>query len=451
MNKRPSQQIEFVQEMGIRYLKPPTPAPPGEILIRQSPNVLTGPAPPLIIRQPPLRPHTPEPLVIREAPPQPPPHLGPKHISIPGKRIPPPPRKVVIEKFEELPAKPQNILVERWLPYIPQKRRVIFQAAPQDPIVVKPKNIIVQWAAPKTVVRREVKYLGVVRADPATYINQYGSSIRQSTQLPDIVNQINTPNNLVLAANVEYSGLHELEGDLHALNLVDLDKVGLGQYKNHLGKFIGRPTSALGSPILATSAVVSNSVASASASAIASNTVSASAVTSGSAVASALPYRSSTSLGSLANLGFPRPNSAVYGSAITTIGSAAVSGSAAVTSGSFINSALATASDSAVVSGSAVNSVNAVSGAVSAVSLGEALGASAISTSSGSAVAYPSLATYRSPSRLGFPSSSVSGSYSSAIALDSFSTSRIASPITTKVSNVSGFVIRSPSGSFSAA
>lgn len=94
ITKRSQQQLIYQQEVAIRYLRPPTPPAPGEILISQEINSLTAPAPPLVIRQQPPRPTTPQPLVVREAPPQPPPAVGRKVITISGKRIPPPPRKV---------------------------------------------------------------------------------------------------------------------------------------------------------------------------------------------------------------------------------------------------------------------------------------------------------------------------------------------------------------------
>ena len=78
--KKSSEVLEYVQELAIRYLRPPTPAAPGEILITQEPDTQVGPAPPIIIRQHPPRPETPEPLVIREAPPAPPPHIDRKVI-----------------------------------------------------------------------------------------------------------------------------------------------------------------------------------------------------------------------------------------------------------------------------------------------------------------------------------------------------------------------------------
>jgi len=134
------------KELAIRYLRPPTPPAPGDIVITQEPNVVTAPAPPLVIRQQPARPSTPEPLVIREKPPAPPPHIGRKVIPISGKRLPPPPRKVVIERLAPLPSKPQGIMIERWLPYTQTKRRVIFQRTQdKDPVVCKPRNVIIQW------------------------------------------------------------------------------------------------------------------------------------------------------------------------------------------------------------------------------------------------------------------------------------------------------------------
>jgi hypothetical protein len=64
--KKLSQQLEYVQELAVLYLRPPTPPEPGEIVITQEANVIEKPAPPLILRQLPTRPETPEPLVDRK-------------------------------------------------------------------------------------------------------------------------------------------------------------------------------------------------------------------------------------------------------------------------------------------------------------------------------------------------------------------------------------------------
>jgi len=60
-------------------------------------------------------PITPETLIVREHPPAPPQSFPTKIITIPGKVYEPPPRKVIIEKLAPLPAKPQSIVIERWL------------------------------------------------------------------------------------------------------------------------------------------------------------------------------------------------------------------------------------------------------------------------------------------------------------------------------------------------
>lgn len=70
--------IEYTQDILVRYLKPPTPPPPGDIVIVHRPqnskegsacSVSSKELPPIIIRQQEARGPTPEPIVIREAPP----------------------------------------------------------------------------------------------------------------------------------------------------------------------------------------------------------------------------------------------------------------------------------------------------------------------------------------------------------------------------------------------
>jgi len=237
INKRYEQRFEYVQELAIRYLRPPTPPAAGEIVIVQEPNVATGPAPPLIIRQAAGRAATPEPLVLREAPPQPPTPIGPKRITISGKRNPPPPRKVVIERLAPLPAKPQNVIVERWLPYGgEQKRRVVFQAAAASAEVANPRNVIVQWAEPEVSIKQEVKYLGVIRANPVEYVQRYGAELKVHSALPQFVQDIKTPSEVGQLA-WEYKGssaVATLEGQLEGFKFVNLDTEGMTEYRSQL-------------------------------------------------------------------------------------------------------------------------------------------------------------------------------------------------------------------------
>jgi Ca2+-binding EF-hand superfamily protein len=237
IRKQTDQKILCKQEVAVRYLRPPTPPPPGEIIIREEKNFLTAPAPPLVIRQVPPRPETPVPLILREVPPKQPVIVGKKIITISGKRLPPPPRKVVIERLAQLPKKPQAVIVERWLPYTQSKRKVIFQKNTiADPVIVKPRNVIIQWDTPTVEIKKDFKDLGIIRADPAEYIERYGNSLISHLELPQFVKEIKPPFGLTLAAEYQTQEFYELEGDIEALRLIDLDKEGLIEYKSSLEK-----------------------------------------------------------------------------------------------------------------------------------------------------------------------------------------------------------------------
>ena len=60
----------------------------------------------VIIRQIPETPSTPPTLVFRENPPERPEPPNCQVFTIPGTLLPPPPRKLVVERLPELPAKP---------------------------------------------------------------------------------------------------------------------------------------------------------------------------------------------------------------------------------------------------------------------------------------------------------------------------------------------------------
>ena len=50
--------------------------------------------------------------------------------------------------------------------------------------------------------------------------------------LPKIVQDLPTPEGITLAAEYKYNPVHELEGDVDALKLVDLESEGLSEYKS---------------------------------------------------------------------------------------------------------------------------------------------------------------------------------------------------------------------------
>ena len=69
--------------------------------------------------------------------------------------------------------------------------------------------MIVQWEAPTVNIRREVKYLGVIRADPVEYVRMYGDTLKVHTLLPEYVLDIKTPSEVgVLAADYTYRYLY---------------------------------------------------------------------------------------------------------------------------------------------------------------------------------------------------------------------------------------------------
>lgn len=81
-------------------------------------------------------------------------------------------------------------------------------------------------------IKREFKYLGVIRANPEEYRSRYGSILVTPKELPPYVQEIPTPSDLVLAANyTPPEPFYELEGDLNAFQLFNLESVGLGEYR----------------------------------------------------------------------------------------------------------------------------------------------------------------------------------------------------------------------------
>jgi len=233
IRKKYQNELVYEQELAVRYLRPPQPPAPGEIIIQHQPNYLLPPAPPLVIRQVAPRPCTPEPLVVREIPPALPQPIGQKIITISGKGLPPPPRKVIIERLPPVPAKPQGVILERWLPFEAQRRKVIYRPPQPDPVYCKPKNVIVQWDPPNVRIEQTVKYLGIVNANPTEYIKRYGETLVSVQQFPEIVRNIKHEE--TLAADVRQTNqVYELEGDVEALRLIDLDTEGLSEYRAQL-------------------------------------------------------------------------------------------------------------------------------------------------------------------------------------------------------------------------
>ncbi|CAM2710347.1 unnamed protein product [Rotaria socialis] len=134
-------QVTYQQNVSVRYLVPPTPPPPGPLIIREiAPPRLPTP-PPVIIKYQEPSPPTPPPLILREAPPPPPPRQETTVITKILPQEPQPPRRVIIEKSPPLPPKPQPVVIEKWLPYKPAPpREVIHERIVQNPPVSQYQN-----------------------------------------------------------------------------------------------------------------------------------------------------------------------------------------------------------------------------------------------------------------------------------------------------------------------
>lgn len=123
-----------------------------------------------------------------------------------------------------MPTKPQDVILERWLPYKDQKRKIILNPKPDDPIQLIPKNIIVEWKRIEcSSIKTDIKNLGVEKADPVKYAETYGESLVAAYEMPEIVNEVKRKHDIPLAADkINHKYYMELEGDIHALKLFDL-------------------------------------------------------------------------------------------------------------------------------------------------------------------------------------------------------------------------------------
>lgn len=236
LKKKPCQKVSYKQEVFVKYLNPPEPPKPGDLIIKQLPDKQIEPAPPLILRQASTRVPTPPPIVLREEPPKPPVQIRTKIINIAGKLLPPPARKLVVERLPATPPKPQSILIEKWLPYKQPKRKVIFKKSTDEELVYKnPKNLLVEWQSPDVEIHQEYTSLGIFKEDPLEYEKMYANEIKNFKDLPEIAQNVKPPDGLWFASE-QKEELPELEGDLDVLKLLDLDQVGLSEYRKYFSR-----------------------------------------------------------------------------------------------------------------------------------------------------------------------------------------------------------------------
>jgi hypothetical protein len=181
IRRQNNDRVTYRQDVAIRYLQPPTPPPPGPVIVREIRAPQLPQAPPLVIRQRPPVPSTPPPIVIRERPPVPP-CVEPSRVVNKYLPAPPPlPRQLIIERQAPLPQKPQPVIIEKWLPYKapPERRVVVERAQPLAPVVAQ-RNRVITFDAPHVDLVKNVRNLGTVRVDPHMYAVQYGSQLTSS-------------------------------------------------------------------------------------------------------------------------------------------------------------------------------------------------------------------------------------------------------------------------------
>ena len=224
IKKKPTQPVNYTQQVSVKFLKPPPPEPAGDIIIQQEQDTQAPPAPPKHIVERPPEPVKPAPLIIRERPPAPPAPIPPEHHVIPGKVLPPPPRKIITERLPSLPQPPQDIIVERWLEYGPRTRRVLFQPAPKLILAPAPKNVRIEWESPDVALQRQFRNLGVTPAHPAEYMQRYGPSLVHASAIPAIARGVRPSGGLVLAEESAPKQV-QLVGDVGALSLINKSHV----------------------------------------------------------------------------------------------------------------------------------------------------------------------------------------------------------------------------------
>ena len=71
---------------------------------------------------------------------------------------------------------------------------MIYQKAPPVQPPAPQKNLIIQWEGTQARVVKEFRNLGIIKADPNTYVQQYGTQLRPTQGLPDFIKGLPTPN-----------------------------------------------------------------------------------------------------------------------------------------------------------------------------------------------------------------------------------------------------------------
>ncbi|CAF3679150.1 unnamed protein product [Adineta steineri] len=206
--------IVYTQKVGIRYLRPPTPPPPGPIVIREIQSKPLNDPPPLVVSAtPPIPPRTPSPLIVREEPPTPPVYQPPRVITKTLPPLPTQPRRVVIKRKPPLPPKPRPVIIEKWLPYkASPERPILYQRAEKtEQSRQPPRNVILQYEPPRVHIKQKVQNFGCFRVDPEIYRAQHGSSLRRTDSIRRVLAQMGCDSDLI--SSTGYSTCYSSTGN----------------------------------------------------------------------------------------------------------------------------------------------------------------------------------------------------------------------------------------------
>ena len=146
-------------------------------------------------------------------------------------------RQVIIERVQEAPPPPQEVIIEKWLDYPTPTRNVIHQYATNANANVantkSVKNLIIDWEylsknGQKTPsITQKINYLGVETVDPVEYERKHGDSLVEQSQLAAFINDLNieVPSGERLASTTNSQQLNKAEfvftGDVKALELLE--------------------------------------------------------------------------------------------------------------------------------------------------------------------------------------------------------------------------------------
>ena len=224
------------RRLSIRYLKPTRLPDAGDLIIKEEEPIPLPPAPPIIIRQQSngsdinLKSTNKAPRFIREKPPKMPKPVPTQTITIPGKILDPPPRQIIVERLNT----PQDIIIERWLSYPKQNRKVIYQPNIVEENTLKYKtqpNLIIDWISES--LNKKIKFQGIEIVDPNEYASKYANELIGSDHFCGLIDDYEIPDNEILASHQNsnnQSNKFILTGDTEALNLIDKNNDDINKY-----------------------------------------------------------------------------------------------------------------------------------------------------------------------------------------------------------------------------